>query len=396
MTKSISIKNLKRTATDAMQYAIALRRALHQIPELGFEEVQTIAFLTKEIQKWISTSNRNITFHEYKGGLVVNIDIDKHAKRLLFRADIDGLAIEENTNLPYASKHKGKMHACGHDMHASMLLAAFKEIATSKESITKNLRFVWQRSEERKVDGISGGEMLIKEGILNEVDEVYALHVLPTLKTGVFCSNLNYLMANTHQFHFSVECKGGHVMNPHIGSNAIDVLTDMQAAAKGFVSRFLSPNEQGLLVPSILKSGNASNVRPCSGSCAFSFRTYISPKRFSEFKLAFYEKLNNVVSCYKDAKISIYTHKEGYPILKNSSECVYNLKLLLESNDEEYRQIEKFFAGEDFAYFLKQKKGAFVWLGAGGVNSFDLHTPKFNPDENAMSKGIFFWLLLAF
>ncbi len=388
-------KDLKSIACGYEQYLAKVRRDLHKIPELAFEEEKTIAYLKQEIEAIIAKSPLKISLKEMKGGLVVDVFIEKSLKRLLFRADIDALPITEETGLEYSSTHLGKMHACGHDMHATMLLGAFKCICEQNVESLHNLSFVWQRAEERKVNGISGGEMLVGEGVLIDVDEVYALHINPSVETGKFLCRAGPMMANTNQFHIEIKTTGGHVARPNLGTNAIDVLIEMQNAARGALERILYPYEEAILVPSIIQAGTIYNVRPASGKCCFVFRHYLSDQRAKEVKEQLTKKLTAIVSSYEDCFISIFSYIEGYPILTNDLTSTEKVKNLLESNGSIVYEMTKSFGGEDFAYYLEKKPGSLWLLGAKGDFASDLHTSKMNPNELALVDGLIFWLLLA-
>jgi len=388
-------KDLKSIACRYEPYLIKVRRDLHKIPELAFEEEKTITYLKQEIEAIIAKSPLKISFKEMKGGLVADIFFGKHLKRLLFRADIDALPITEETDLEYSSTHPGKMHACCHDMHATMLLGAFKCICEQNVESLHNLSFVWQRAEERKVNGISGGEMLVGEGVLIDVDEVYALHIIPSVETGQFLSRVGPMMANTNQFHVEIKTTGGHVARPNLGTNAIDVLLEMQNAVRGALERILYPYEEAILVPSIIQAGVIYNVRPSSGKCCFVFRHYLSDQRAKEVKEQLTKKLRAILSSYEDCFVSMFSYIEGYPIVINDLRCTEKVKNLLENNGTTVHEMTKSFGGEDFAYYLEKKPGALWFLGAKGLVSYDLHTPKMNADERSLVEGVTFWLLLA-
>lgn len=376
-------------------YLKEVRRQLHQIPELAFQEEKTIAYLKAKILDIIEKSNRNITLKEMMGGLVVDLLIDPSYKRLLFRADIDALPITEETGLIFSSKHPGKMHACGHDIHAAMLLGALKCFSEENTMSAYNLRFVFQRSEERKVDGISGGQMLVNEGVLDSVDEVYALHIFPRGEVGHFFSRSGVMMADTSQFHIEINSTGGHVARPYDRTNAIDVLIEIQNSSRGFLERFLHPSEEAILVPSIIEAGNIPNVRPSKGKCCFVLRHFLCQERAFEFQNLYTQKIQAILDSYPDCKGSTVTYIQGYPLLKNSPSSFDKVKKRLEENAISVTEGAKSYGGEDFAYFLQQKPGAMWYLGVNGYGGYDLHTSKMNPDEGAMIHGVLFWLLLA-
>lgn len=394
MEKTSPKYNNFELAKEIEDYLLQTRRDLHQIPELGFEETKTIRYLKDQIQQIISKSSLSFSFTEKKGGLVVSLTVDKDAKRFLLRADIDALPIEEDVDVDFASRHKGKMHACGHDMHMTMLLGALKIIAEVKVKPKVNLTFIWQRSEEKKVDGISGAEMLVSEGVMNSIDMAFALHVYPFGETGKIETQPGVTMANTAQIHIWIKCTGGHVLSPHMGTNAIDILQEIQFATKDFLQRNLDPHEASILVPSIIEAGNVSNVRPGTGYCCFSFRNYLEKDVAIDLMRKYRKFVEGIVNQYDDASIEEYRYFDGYPKVVNSPEAVEYVQASLGENFSVVKGNPSF-GGEDFAYYAEKVPACFSWMGVRGESCTNLHSATFNPDESALAYGVAYWLSLA-
>ena len=385
---------LSELARETEPYVLKLREELHRIPELRFEEEQTLAVVRREVEARAASPGRSqdLKIREYQGGLVVDLTVNPAAERWLFRADIDGLPVPEQTGLPYASIHPGRMHACGHDAHTAMLLGAFSVLAGRGMS-TRNLRFVWQRAEENPVTE-SGGAMLVREGVCENVSRVYGLHVDANRPSGRFLSRPGTHMANSDRLHVQVRCQGGHVARPHHGSDAADIAVDVCAALRGFGLRTLGPQEAISLVPAIIRAGTASNVRPDTAELWFAVRNFLDAARRQAFEAALTREIEEVVRRYADATVTV-TPVRGHPSLVNAAMEVDRVRGLLQAVGLETGEDDIRFGGEDFAWYLRALPGCFWFLGAQGPGSADHHAPRFNPDPTVFWRGVQFWLVLA-
>ncbi|MCF7806769.1 MAG: amidohydrolase [Simkaniaceae bacterium] len=381
-------------AQDYQDYATEVRRKLHQIPELAWEEEQTIAYLLNEIAQFNILSSIQLSIHHRVGGFFVDVDIAPHFPRLLFRADLDALPIEEALDIPYRSQFKNRMHACGHDCHAAMLLAALKALCERDLPLTSNLRLVFQRAEEIGPEK-SGGKTLVHEGVCADIFEVYGLHIGTTLESGVFFSRPNELLANTALIQFEISCSGGHVMRPHLGTNAIDVQAEICLALRGFERKVLDPSDVALFIPSMSEAAIANNIRPNFLKMTYAFRSFLRNDKKKQFIQAVRNKIENIIAGFATTRLESFFVSDGYPILANDPQNVAMVKTMLESHQMQTELSLPLFAGDDFAYYLLHSPGSYWMLGAKTGNGQDHHTPDFNPDESILHKGIAFWLLLA-
>ncbi|MCI5051794.1 MAG: M20 family metallopeptidase [Simkaniaceae bacterium] len=377
--------------SDLESYTIDIRRKLHEIPELSWEEEKTLELIHSEIEKILSQSPFDHSIEVKKGGIVVDINIDPKLPRRLLRADCDALPIEEKTHLPYSSKNPGVMHACGHDCHSAMLLGALKGLSKPKY----NLRFVWQRAEEQCFPMSGGCTLVKKENLLDGVDEVYGLHIISNYQKGTFYSAPTKLMANSGFFEMRIETAGGHVMNPHIEANAIDVSVDIHTALRGLPVRVLGPIEQVSFVPTISKAGQTANIRPSSVDLCYSFRNFSDHDNRKKFVHALQERVENIINGYSNAKLTKFEFIEGYPPVINDPESYEKVNEALLKAGYKTELQSPLFCGEDFAYYLEKRPGAFWLLGAKQGEGWDHHTPLFNPDESAMIHGVNYWLSLS-
>jgi hippurate hydrolase len=388
-------RSLAQVARQLEPYALRLREELHRIPELRFEEEKTLAVVRRELEARVGAAPPGVgrvEIRELGGGLVVDVTVDPAQERWLFRADVDGLPVPEETGLPYASIHPGRMHACGHDAHTAMLLGAFAALVGDVRPV-RNLRFVWQRAEENPVTE-SGGAMLVREGACEGTSRVYGLHVDANAPSGRFVSRAGALMANSDRVRVEIKCRGGHVARPHHGSNAADIAIDVCAALRGFPLRTLGPLEPVSLVPAVVRAGTASNVRPDTAELWFAARNFLEPDARRRFHASLAAEIEQVVARYPDAAVTV-TPIEGHPSLVNAPAEVERVRRLLRTSGEETDEGEIRFGGEDFAWYLRARPGCFWFLGAHRPSSADHHAPRFDPDPAVFWRGIHYWLILA-
>lgn len=232
---------LAEIARSQQDYVVDVRRELHMCPELRWEEERTLMILKTQITAILRSSRPDfpVSLTEGKGGIWVDIDVNPRAQRILLRADIDALPVTEETGLPFASRNKGVMHACGHDAHAAMLLGFLRAIAVDTVVPRYNLRLVFQRAEENPIT-TSGGDYLVnKEGVCGKVTRAYGLHLLAYEKAGVFFGRPGVIMGNSGRIGITIQTKGGHAGRPKHGINAIEVAEAIMANIKTVPSQTL-------------------------------------------------------------------------------------------------------------------------------------------------------------
>lgn len=385
---------LQALSFSQQDYLLHIRRHLHKYPELSWKEEETVSFIKGELETLLKNYKVSYSLKEKTGGLILDITFSPSFDRILFRADIDALPIQEETNLPYSSLIPNRMHACGHDCHVAMLLGMIKLLTSKSITCAHNLRFVFQRAEEF-IFKKSGGFTLVKEGVLSGISKVYGLHISSTRESGVFFSKPDAMMANSSSISFSVKCLGGHVMNPQNGSNAIDVLTDIHVHLRGFIARQLGGKETISFIPSISIAGNTVNIMPEYGYATYAFRNYLPDDKKSAFFKALEKRLHQIVKTYPNTTLHSFEVCSGYPPLINNVESYEYVDHLLKAEAFETRLTELAFCGEDFSYYLKQLPGSYWLLGAKQGEGYDHHTSLFNPSESVLWMGTAFWLMLA-
>ena len=396
--QELSLSELHEVIIDAAKqlegYTIQTRRYLHQNPELSWQEENTLNFIKSEIASSTQNSPYKFDLVEKKGGIWLDMQVNIQAPRVLFRADIDALPIQEENDVTYASDVDGVMHACGHDCHAAMLLAAVKAFAEGLVTPKCNIRFVFQRAEE--IGGtVSGGSLLVEEGVCQDVDAAYCLHVSVKDTPGLFLCKPGMKFCNPMTVEIEVETEGGHVASPFIGTNSLDVITSIITELRGVERLLFPPTEPVVFVPSVVKAGTAANIRPNRARVVFALRNFFSEEKKDIFFKHVKQKVDSIVSSYEMTSVREFKIAEGYPILINDPRSTRFVSSNLNSMGFMTDPDDLSFAGDDFAYYLQKVMGSYWVLGAWQQETLDHHTAKFHPDEKALYQGVAFWLLLG-
>ena len=374
-----------------------IRNIIHRNPELRWEETATIALLQKEIAQIQPTTGRKLTvFDHYTGGLVLDLETPQAQEWLFFRADLDALPLEEDPSHELRSEVPGKMHACAHDAHTAMLLGALQILATDPDvTPMHNIRFVWQRAEENPGSAPiaqAGGARLVEEGVLEGIDRVYGLHIWET-DAGVFLSRSGGLLGNSDRMKVLISSSGGHVSEPHRGTNALRVAQDIQFSLRDFALKTLGPVEPIALEPAILQSGSASNIMPANAELWYAVRTTLAQDAREQFRQNLEDEIQEIAR-RSGASVQI-DYIYGHLALINDAKNFEHVFNLLQAAGQPAVQIDPVLAGEDFAYYLQKRPGSFWILGGFQEGSGVAHSPKFNPDPNIFWKGVYYWLLLS-
>ena len=382
------MKKYAKVAESVDQYVQEVRQWLHQHPELGFREEKTISYLIDKVNE-MNCNQFTIRNEFLKGGLVIDYIVSKNDLMSLFRADIDALPITEATGLPYASVHKGVMHACGHDTHTAMLLGFMKLVADKKVVPNRNIRFVFQRAEE--VGGQnSGGKILVNLGVLNGVDEVHALHIWPQSESGSFVGSSGTILANGDMVTVTITGPGGHAAFGSKIANPIVASAELILKMKKVVEKY----EGCEIHPVMINAGEVENIIPHKMEIIFSARNFLNPVEREEFH-------NDLKQAGKMGKKDIGVEvkiRKGYPALNYDEETFNEDKKTLIEGGINVERFEPMLGGEDFAYYTQMQggaKGGMWMLGSYQEGSGEHHTPTFNPNPNSFKKGVEFWCLMA-
>lgn len=357
---------------------VALRRDIHREPELGFGTEKTarkvldaLEDLPLEIQTGVAENGIVATLKGKEDGPVVGL-----------RADMDALPIHEETGLPFASEIDGKMHACGHDGHTSMLVGAAHALCKVREHINGTVKFFFQPAEE----GGGGGKVMVEEGVADGVGSIFALHLWPGLPFGTAATKSGPIMAAADVFKMLVKSSGGHGAMPHLAVDAIAVSAQIVTALQTIVSREVDPVESAVLTVGEIEAGTAFNIIPGEARLGGTVRTLNADLRSKMPERM--EELARGVAIGMRADVELdYTF--SYPVTVNdetSARLALGVAGDLFGGDHARTLSNPSMGAEDFAYFLEKLPGAFIWLGAG-EDASGLHTPTFAFDEEILPRG---------
>lgn len=361
---------------------IKFRRNMHQHPELSFEEFET----TKNIKNALKDTKFELFSLEEDTGVIGYLEKHKDYKTLAIRADIDALPIQENTGLEYSSDYDGVMHACGHDIHTSILYGYCKVISELANDLKHNILVIFQPAEETM-----GGAQYIKEELkrLNiNIDEIIAYHTWPFLEEGKVGYRKGDMMAGAMNFHVEIHASGGHAAHPHTTADPIFLSSDIIGFIQSIVSRYNNPVNPLVITVGTIKGGEKTNV--ISDSCKFSGTL----RSFSKESL---EKATNLIEQYiqnitelSNAKCEITFDNYCPPVLNNHE----TVEHFINANPADLVQelLAPSMGSEDFAFYLEEYKGALFRVGTAiegeERSKLGLHNAQIIFSEKAISAGI--------
>lgn len=347
---------------ELLDYAVGVRRALHARPELSGQEYGTSEFIRRELE------GMGYTVCGIRTGLVTEAR-GSRGGTIALRADTDALPVTEKTGLPFAATC-GRMHACGHDGHTAMLLAAAKLFTLRTPE--RNVRLIFQYGEE----GEGGAEKMIAGNCLDGVSEIYAFHLCPELAKGTFATNSSCLFAGVMEFDVRLTGKSSHCAAPDEGADAL-------AAAARFVieSKAALGGENTLMHTGKLVAGSARNIVAGEAALECSFR-YREKSALAAAK----ERLGELLSDIRERTgvSGAMTVRAVYPPLVNDARCVAKLRALTGAGHMDGR-----FTAEDFAFYAEKVPACMCWLGVRDeTHTSPLHSDTFDFDESVMKEGI--------
>jgi len=386
------IDSVKAAAADVYDEVVTTRRTLHRHPELSGEETDT----ARRVADRLRTLDVDVQTGIAGTGVLGTLDGEHPGPTLLLRADMDALPIHEDTGLDFSSENEGVMHACGHDMHTASLLGTAMILARHRDAIHGQIRFCFQPHEER-IPG--GAKFMIEEGVLGETDGVssvegaFGQHVKPDLPPGTIGVRPGWAMASTDEVYVTVRGEGGHAASPHeLAADPTYVACQIVGALQSLISRRCPPGVPSVLSIGRLVADGATNVIPETARLEGTFRAMDE-----EWRSAAHDLFRRVVTSTADAhgataEIEV---REGYPALYNHET---EAQLVMDAAQEylgsdRVVEADRWFAGEDFAYFLRKVRGTFYQVGVGSDHG--LHTPGFLPNEDVLRTSTGFMAYLA-
>ena len=367
------------------------RHHIHQNPEIAYEENNTSDFIAKKLNEF------GIEVHRGFGGTgIVGVIHGQHKgtsnKSIGIRADMDALPMSEKTNLIYSSKNEGKMHACGHDGHSTMLLGAAKYLAQTR-NFCGTVYCIFQPAEE---GGNAGAKTMINDGLFTKfhIDSVWGIHNWPGVPVGQAVIHKGFSMAGGDIIILTIEGKGGHAAQPQFSNDPIVSAGLTITALQTAISRQLNPFDQAVLSLTKINGGSAFNVIPDNVSIGGTLRS--TNKKTRDEMLTKIKKIASNACDINNCKVNLEI-RPGYPSTINDIKSAEFASKVFEDTFGigSLDKIEKpTMTSEDFSYMLQEKPGAYIWLGAG-ENSEKLHSVYYDFNDELLPIGATYWSTLA-
>lgn len=365
-----------------------IRQHLHANPELSFEEAETARFVADKLESWGYEVTRNVGGH----GVVARLSAGNGKKGIAVRADMDALPISEETGLAYASKSLGKMHACGHDGHTTVLLGAAEYLARTRR-FNGTVTLVFQPAEE--AGKVSGAQAMIADGLFERFpfDAIYGLHNHPGAPEGNILLRAGPMMASSDTVNITIRGAGGHASRPHLTIDPVVIACNLVVSLQTIVSRNVDPTQTAVVTVGTIHAGNAVNVIPEHAKLALSVRSF-EPKIRDLLQERITKLTQSIVEGY-NATVEI-DYERGYPVVVNSEAETTFARSVAEEliGTERVSTCHLIPGSEDFAYFLEHKPGSFLRLG-NGMDSAILHSSKYDFADGSLTTGAALWARLV-
>jgi N-acetyldiaminopimelate deacetylase len=356
---------------------VNIRRDLHQIPELGFQEVKTQNYLLEYLQQ---LPQEFLEIKTWETGLFVKIHGKNPSQTIGYRADIDGLPITEETGLPFRSTHQGFMHACGHDMHMSIALGVLTHFTENR--VDDDLVFLFQPAEE----GPGGALPMMASREFQEwkPDFMVALHIAPEYPVGTIATKEGILFANTSELFIDLHGKGGHAAFPHETKDMIVAASHLVTQLQTIVARNIDPLDSGVITIGKITGGTVQNIIAENARLEGTIRT-LSDDTMKIMKKRIEAIVAGIETSF-DCKATI-DYGANYRQVDNDPTLTREFMTFAE-NETNVKVIDcnKAMTGEDYGYFLSEVPGFMFWLGVASENG--LHHSKLNPNEHAIGEAI--------
>jgi hippurate hydrolase len=389
------MKLLDSIVTQAASIA-AVRRDIHAHPELCFEEVRTADVVAAKLTEW------GIPVHRGMGttGVVGIVKNGSSPRAIGLRADMDALPMQEFNTFGHASRNAGKMHACGHDGHVAMLLAAAQHFAKNR-NFDGTVYLIFQPAEE----GGGGAREMINDGLFEQfpVEAVFGMHNWPGMEVGQFAVSAGPVMASTAEFKVVIRGKGSHAAMPHNGIDPVPIACEMVQAFQTIISRNKKPIEAGVISVTMIHAGEATNVVPDSCELQGTVRTFsIELQDTIERRM---KQVAEHLCAAHDAQCEFEFVRNYPPTINSAAEAEFARKVMgAIVGEQNVRAQEPTMGAEDFAFMLQAKPGAYCFIGNGdgahremghGGGPCMLHNPSYDFNDDLIPLGATYWVQLA-
>ncbi|WP_223700980.1 N-acetyldiaminopimelate deacetylase [Sutcliffiella deserti] len=356
---------------------IKIRRELHQIPELGFQEQKTQSYLLRYLK---GLNQHNLEIIEWETGIFVRINGTAPTKTIGYRTDMDGLPITEEAGLPFESLHKGMMHACGHDLHMSIALGVLTHF--SQHPAKDNMVFMFQPAEE----GPGGAQPMIQSAIFNKwkPDMMLALHIAPEYPVGSIATKPGLLFANTSELFIDLFGKGGHAAYPHQTNDMVIAACSLVSQLQTVISRNVDPLDSAVITIGKITGGTVQNIIAEKARLEGTIRTLSveSMRKVKERIEALIRGIEVGYNCKANIDYGCMYHQ-----VDNDPELTSDFMTYVRENTAvNVIECSEAMTGEDYGYMIENIPGFMFWLGVD--SPYGLHHSKLNPNEDAIGIAI--------
>jgi len=389
------MKLIESILADAASIA-TIRRDIHAHPELCFQENRTADVIAKALADWGIEVHRGLG----KTGVVGVVRNGSSPRAVGLRADIDALPITEHNRFAHASQHPGKMHACGHDGHTAMLLAAAKHLAKHR-NFDGTVYLVFQPAEE----GGGGAREMINDGLFDRfpMEAIFGAHNWPGLAVGQFAVKTGPCFASSNEFKITLKGKGSHGAMPHLGLDPVPAACQMVQAFQTIITRNKRPIDTGVISVTMIHTGEATNVVPETCVIEGTVRT------FTTEVLDLIERRMKTIAESTCAAFELgceFVFERNYPpTINHDAETAFVRRVMADVvGSEAVIEFEPTMGAEDFSYFLQHKPGCYFLIGNGdgahrvgghGMGPCMLHNPSYDFNDDLIPLGATLWVRLA-
>ena len=389
------MKVLDSLMTHAANIA-AIRRDIHAHPELCFEEVRTADLVAAKLTEWGIPIHRGLG----KTGVVGILKQGTSERAIGLRADMDALPMQEFNRFAHASRHAGKMHACGHDGHVAMLLAAGQHLSQHK-NFDGTVYLIFQPAEE----GGGGAREMMRDGLFDmfPMDAVFGMHNWPGLGVGQFALSAGPVMASSNEFKITIHGKGSHAALPHNGIDPVPIACQMVQAFQTIISRNKKPVDAGVISVTMIHTGEATNVVPDRCELQGTVRTFTT-----EVLDMIERRMREVAmhTCAAFGATCTFEFERNYPpTFNHAQETAFARQVMTDIVGESQVLVQEPTMGaEDFSYMLQAKPGAYCFIGNGegahrhighGEGPCTLHNPNYDFNDDLIPLGGTYWVRLV-
>ena len=375
---------------------VSVRRELHAYPELGFEEIRTAELVARKLIEW------GIPVHRGLGGtgVVGIVKSGSSARAVGLRADMDALPLQEFNTFEHASQHAGKMHACGHDGHTAMLLAAAQYLGKHR-NFDGTVYLIFQPAEERG----GGAFEMMRDGLFEKfpMEAVFGMHNWPGMQPGSFAVSPGPVMASSSEFKITISGKGGHAAMPHNALDPVPIACQMVQAFQTIVSRNVKPIDAGVISVTMIHAGAATNVIPDSCELQGTVRTFtLEVLDLIEQRM---RQISDHLCTAFDTSCKFEFERKYPPTINTTREADFARRVMADIVGEANVLVqEPTMSAEDFAYMLQAKPGAYAFIANGdgshremghGEGPCMLHNPSYDFNDDLIPVGATYWVRLA-